>query len=81
MDVQRSVLGGVLAVLCPVNQVGPGDMITEADTPGGPWYLVVAADRSTGSLIVRDDGCDVELPVDDWETQGVLRRTGATTAS
>lgn len=62
---------------CPVRCVRAGDVITELDTPDGPWYAVVAVDPMRHLPTVQDDGYDVELPVENWDTDGVLRRPRA----
>lgn len=51
----------------------PGDLITETDTPEGPWYRVARVDLRDGVLFVEED-----IPVFiDAPDAGVLRRVAS----
>ena len=56
----------------------PGDVITEIDTPDGPWMRVVEVVRDRRVLLVAVEDLDepVEVPVGRW-TDSVLRRSPA----
>lgn len=57
--------------LVAVGTLVSGDLVTEVDTPGGPWYRVVAYDNDRGVLTL-DEGVDVPV---DASTARVLRRS------
>lgn len=40
--------------------LSPGDVITEVDTPTGPWYTVLTVDRG---LITVDGSTDADHPL------------------
>lgn len=61
------------ATRVPVRALQPGDLITELDTPGGPWYLVAGVDLDRGVLVLGTD--EVDVPVDAPDAV-VLRRGG-----
>lgn len=45
-----------------VDQLKPGDVVTETDTPCGPYYRV--ADLTASSLVIDPGDVLVELPFD-----------------
>jgi len=58
-----------------VSGVLPGDEISEVDSPGGPWYRVLAVEPGTGTVTVgAEPGLVVVVAVGRWETDAVLRR-------
>lgn len=64
-------------VVTRVAELAPGDMITEVDTPGGPWYQVVTRDERSITLDARLAADEPELLVSLEFSPGgsVLRRT------
>lgn len=61
--------GNMNASQVAVENLQQGDLVTEVDTPGGPWYRVVTYDKCRRVLIV-DEG--IEVPVVE-STSCVLR--------
>ena len=66
-----------VGVVTRVADLAPGDMITEVDTPGGPWFQVVARDEGSITLDARLSAAEPELLVSlEFAPSGsVLRRT------
>jgi hypothetical protein len=66
-----------VGVVTRVHDLAPGDMITEVDTPGGPWYQVVARDERAITLDARLAADEPALLVSlEFSPSGsVLRRT------
>lgn len=64
-------------VVTRVVDLAAGDMITEVDTPKGPWYQVVTRDEQSLTLDARLAGDEPELLVTlGYSLDGaVLRRT------
>ena len=64
-------------VVTRVADLAPGDMITELDTPKGPWYEVVQCDERTLTLDARLDNDEPELlvSIEYSATAAVLRRS------
>ena len=44
---------GGMADLVRVRDLLPGDEVTELDTPGGPWFRVVAVEAGPGTVTVE----------------------------
>lgn len=64
-------------VVTRVADLMPGDVITEVDTPDGPWYEVAMRDEQSITLDARLDPNEPELLVSlaYAPTGAVLRRT------
>ncbi|CAN7368023.1 hypothetical protein [Knoellia sp. LjRoot47] len=56
---------------CAVVALTPGDLITEIDTPGGPWYLIRRVDLERGVIVFQDG---IEIPIEPGNSR-VLRHS------
>lgn len=64
-------------VVTRVRDLRPGDMITETDSPAGPWYEVVSCDEQSVTVDARVQAGDPPLlvSIEYSESAAVLRRT------